>query len=56
MTQFSKMMLTGLINVMQWVIDNDPAPQVDAKLAELGQSLDDETEPLAAAVAANQPQ
>lgn len=50
MSSFSKFMLTGLINIMQWVIDNDPAPQVDARLEELKTSLNEKTEPLAAVV------
>lgn len=55
MTAFSQKVIGTLCNVMQWVIDHDPAPAVEQKLEELRDTLDASTNALADTVAANQP-
>lgn len=53
MTKFTELVVSTCCNVMQWAIDQDPAPQIDDKLSELKETLKQPTDDLAASVAAN---
>jgi len=55
MTPFTKRSLTIVLNVAQWLIDNDPAPQTDTTLTDLREKLNDAGNTLASEVEANQP-
>lgn len=51
MTAFTKFVVTAGCNLIQWAIDNDPAPNTDKVLTKLRTVLKEEKEELKEAVA-----